>query len=232
MSRDRRQRLKEPLAPVETTQIKRVLGALQRVAVNTQPWLCAEISLAKGKESKGDGELLLECSKIVRKAKQLSHIPLKCYPSREPLAVVSWSDSAFACRQDGASQGGRLFATVDNKFLEGQWGPATLISWDSKKLPRKARSTPCAETQALAEAVGELDCIRAAVAELFYGKPDIHDWVATVKSIPGTAVVDCKPTYDACKKSESSNMGLTDKHMALECISLRDKIQLTDIDIR
>ena len=146
--------------------------------------------------------------------------------------VVGWSDSAFANRPDKSSQGARVIALVDESFTRGQWGPATLITWDSKKLPRKVRSTPYSETQALAESVGEIDYVRAAVAEIFNGYANIHDWAEAVRTVPGVAVVDCKPTYDACVKSESSGLGLVDRHMALECISLRGKLQNTDIQLR
>ncbi len=64
VSKERRQRLSDKLTECELGQVRAVLGALQWLGVNTQPWLCSEISLAKGRETIGDGQLLLDDNKL------------------------------------------------------------------------------------------------------------------------------------------------------------------------
>ena len=119
-----------------------------------------------------------------------------------------------------------MICAVNAEFLDEEFSPVTIISWESKKLPRVARSTPSAETQALSEMVGELDYVRLAMYEFEYGPVhDPHQAFQRLREIEAVAVVDCKPTYAAMVMSESSALGLTDKHMAIEAIACRQDIQ-------
>ena len=54
---------------------------------------------------------------------------------------------------------------------------------------------------------------------------DPHQAFQLLREIEAVAVVDRKPTYDAMVMSESSALGLTDKHMAIEAIACRQDIQ-------
>ena len=68
-----------------------------------------------------------------------------------------WHDAAWACRPDGKSQGGWLVAATEfSKAMKGEPVPFSVIGYGSDKLPRVARSSLSAETQAATEAEGEL----------------------------------------------------------------------------
>lgn len=58
-----------------------------------------------------------------------------------------------------SSQGGYLCFMTDAEFIHGQEGPATLVSWNSVKLNRVARSSLAAEIQAATAAQEESEIV-------------------------------------------------------------------------
>ena len=80
-------------------------------------------------------------NKVLRRAKGteycLTYLPLG---NASNWRIVSFSDASWGNLPDGGSQGGHLI------FLVGECGVANLISWQSHRLKRVARSTIAAET--------------------------------------------------------------------------------------
>ena len=179
----------------------------------------------KGRETKADGQLLLDTNKLLRRTHQRAHVPL-VFHAHTSATLAGFADAGWANRADGSSQGGRCICAVNAEFLDDEFIPVSFISWESKKLPRVARSTPSAETQALSEMVGELDYVRLAMCEFETGPVhDPHQAFQLLREIEAVAVVDCKPTYDAMVMSESSALGLTDMDMAIEAIACRQDVR-------
>ena len=116
LSQARRLRFSEALTKEELTEIRGVLGALQWLGVNTMPWMCSEESLLKGKESKGDGNLLLEVNKLVRQADRRAHAPLTLF-CHATAALEGFGGSAWANQPDGSSQADRIVVAVDEGFI-------------------------------------------------------------------------------------------------------------------
>ena len=70
-------------------------------------------------------------------------------------------DAAFGVRRDSSSQGGHLIMLVPQETFDGVEMPYHLIDWKSSKLPRIARSSLGAESQAAGQSVDAVEfCCR------------------------------------------------------------------------
>ena len=85
----------------------------------------------------------------------------------EQLAVVVWSDAAWANRPDLSSTLGFFAGITTAKILEGGRHGVTPIHHKTSKAKRKARSSLSAEVQALADAEQELLFTRLQLAVFF-----------------------------------------------------------------
>lgn len=88
---------------------------------------------------------LKKANKLLRLALRVAARPLR---RRKSPVVVIHSDAAWGCRRDGSSQGGYLCFMTDAEFAKGAEGPASLVSWNTGKFNRLARSSLAAEIQA------------------------------------------------------------------------------------
>ena len=143
-------------------------------------------------EAEGSNDhVLLEINEAVRRGHDRAHVHLTFF-SHSSAAAAGLADSAWANRPDGSSQGGRTVAAVNTELPDEVFANVSLISWESKKLPRKACSAPCAETQAMSELVGEVDYVRSARRE-FTHEPteDLKDHAAMILGTPGCVVTNC-----------------------------------------
>eukprot|EP00959_Pyramimonas_sp_CCMP1952_P170900 3571216-Pyramimonas_sp.AAC.1 len=130
-------------------------------------------------------------------------------PAIEHIAVVGWSDAAWAARITGESRGGEMIALAPLSFLSGSTETVAPISWRSCKLPRVARSSASAEVQMMTETLDEISYVRLLIYELECGQVDCAN--EQISSCPGVLVTDGKSGYDAIEKSESAGLGLRDK---------------------
>jgi hypothetical protein len=162
-------------------------------------------------------ETLQSANKILRKLRQG---PTKLYNRRiegKP-HLVAWSDASWANRRDGKSTGGFLIGVCSEEVLKGTRAHVSIVSWGTNKLKRVARSSMSAELQALAIAEDELHLCRMTWAE-FNGEPiDLNKVNETVKSVPGTVVIDAKSIYDSLT-SMNQSLQLTEKRSALELLA-------------
>lgn len=81
---------------------------------------------------------------------------------------------------------------TDAEFIHGAERPASLVSWNSGKLNRVARSSLAAEIQAASDAQEDLEFVRLVMADLLFGPVDLTDAADAVCAIPGVLVLDCK----------------------------------------
>ena len=135
------------------------------------------------------------------------------------LRWITFSDSSWANRRDGSSQGGAIHLLADNAILEGQNSWASIIDWRSWKLKRITKSSLAGEVQAFSEAQDRQEWLRAFWLEIFSFKglnlKHIDDEL--IKDTPSTLITDCKSLFDALAKVESSGFQLTEQRSALEC---------------
>ena len=108
------------------------------------------------------------------------------------------------------------------------------MDWKSWKVKRKVRSSLAAESQALADAVDNLNYMRLFFAECIVDYTlDLRQADRVLSTLPKAHVItDCKSLYDALEKSESAGLGLQEKRTAIEVTATRDAMRETGITTR
>lgn len=229
-------RKKEPMSEAtegEKKQMRATLGALSWRATQTCPWLAASVSVLQGKQNAPRVEDLLETNKLVRMQRQFCENRLKFSSRiREPI-LVTYSDASWGCRADGSSQGGQLTAIADRKFLDGQRSEFSLVSWQSRKLARVARSSTSAEVQMASNATDNHEFVKQTVLEWFNkDKIETHQIDHAMRQIPSVLILDCKNLYDSMCSIQSSVLQLEERRTAIEVLSIRERTLEAGIQVR
>lgn len=105
---------------------------------------------------------------------------------------------------------------------EGREHHFNLVSWCCKRLPRVARSSEAAESQALAECQDEMDWCRLVWAELQGYPLDLKRPGEAIAKVPGALVTDATTLHDAVNARESAGLGVRDKRAAIEALRIRE----------
>ena len=145
--------------------------------------------------------------------------------------MVCWSDASWANRPDGTSAGGYLIGLCDRKILDGAKTHVTMVSWNSNKLRRVARSSLAAEVQAMSNAEDELHLVRGAWAEFNGSDFQLEDPDETIKQVPGTIIIDAKSIYDTLV-SQNQPLQLQEKRTALELLAYLKNTELNNTSTR
>ena len=66
--------------------------------------ISGDLSIQQGKIANGSGHQMMELNKLLSKAKTAAQVPLRVHAHQSPV-FVTWTDSAWAVRADGKSQG-------------------------------------------------------------------------------------------------------------------------------
>jgi hypothetical protein len=183
---------------------------------------------------------LREANKNLRFAKANKATTLT-FPSLRNYGVKTWddvgllalSDAAWGTRPDGSSQGGYLILLVPTIAFQDQMTSYAILDWRSMKLPRVARSSLSAETQAAATAADSLEMVKTFMALMRHPRtsgPKLLE-PALRQTIPSALVVDAKSLYDAYHK-ESTIQASTCKRTAIEMLVLKQTLQLTSTVLR
>ena len=135
-----------------------------------------------------------------------------------PVHLVAWSDASCASRKDGSSTGGYMIGITGQEILDGKRGHVTVVSWNTNKLRRVARSSMAAEMQALANAEDELHLCRLAWLEFNGIAVDLNQVDEALQDIPGTVIIDAKAIYDVLI-SDNQPIQLAEKRTALELLA-------------
>ena len=122
----------------------------------------------------------------------------------------------------------------DADLFEGKEADISIMDWKSWKLKRKVRSSLAAESQALADAVDNLNYMRLFFAECIVAEPiDLRKADQVLSLLPKAHVItDCKSLYDALENSESAGLGLAEKRTAIEVTATRETMIETGITTR
>ena len=224
-------RAADPTPPVtegERGQLRTVIGALQRAATQTSPHIQTYTSMIAGEISCATVKTLQDANRALRFSKANNDVGLEYsrLGSIHDLSIATFSDAAFACRHDNSSQGGHMVALVHKAMLEeGAPGKYHVLDGRSFKLPRVARSTLAAESQA---ALGAADShlfastfLRAIVQPHHsFDEPSVFPWLD-----PGALIVDAKALFDVFHRDELQATSGSDKRTYLECLTIKDKLK-------
>ena len=112
-----------------------------------------------------------------------------------------------------------------NALTEGQQVPVSLVSWNSRKIRRKVRSSLGAETQAFSTAMEHSDLLRVFWGELSGGLTNIDDYEEYLRQTDAMAVNDCKSLADALNNRGSAVSKTSEnKRLAIELSMIRQRL--------
>ena len=87
------------------------------VSTQTVPLISAELGLLQSRVAQPDVQLVVDANKLLRRLQSEPNVDLVFRKLREPVGIVTWSDSALANRPDQSSTGGALTAVVEQDFV-------------------------------------------------------------------------------------------------------------------
>ena len=218
----------------ERSSLRALIGALQWPAGQSSPHLQAAISQLAGQVSNATVATLREASKILRYAKSNSDVCLHFTNIGSPsdLTFLTYCDAAFASRPDNTSQGGYLVLLVHHTVTDGQEGSYNLVDWRSWKLPRVARSSLSAESQAASEAADAMLYCSTFWQLLWTPLMPLDDFSICRPDHPTALVTDAKGLYDLLVKQELQPSSGADKRTAIEVLVAQDKLLCTGAKVK
>ena len=233
ISRERREQGQEAVNEAERKLLRATLGALSWRATQSAPWLCASVSYLQGcfKEARVDD--LIQINKLVRLQRAYCQVPIRFSSQIEKPVLITYHDASYACRRDGSSQGGLITMLVDRKVLDGKRSAYSPIAWQSRKLPRVCRSSTSAEIQTGSHSMDSHEFTKQILAEWYNpAKIPVQEMDAALGQFPSLVVTDSKNLYDSVVRVETSGLQLEEKRLALEVLSIRERIQAIGVSFR
>ena len=232
------------LRPQEVGACRTTLGALQWLAIQTQPQLCArcnillteivvEGTLAHAREIQDMlGEVRRHCVKL-----RFFKIPTAKHWTE--LVVISMGDQAHTNRPRGDSTGGMVTMIAGPESLLGKVCPMTLVAWRTWKLQRKSISSNDAEVQSILEAEDQNFRVRLVWTELHGASRRSNPrenlvFVAEqqIMQVRGVLCTDSRGGYDAVEVNESPLLGLSNLRAALQAFQLRENLRRVRCELR
>ena len=219
----------------EITACRGALGALQWVAVQTQPLLCARCNLLLTELAHSPKiQLAQEIQEMIKEVRQSSTV-LKFFKLPKvkhwtEMVFVGLGDQAHLNRPKGGSTGGLLIFLSNSDLSIGLPAPMVLVSWRSWKLQRVAIGTNDAEVQSLVEAEDVLFRSRLLWVEINGGgtyniqKAVLEASELEVCQVTGLLVTDSKGGYDSIIVNESPLLGLSNTRAALQAWQLKEAL--------
>ena len=208
------------MTPKEISACRTSLGALQWLAVQTQPLICARCNLLitelAGSPVMRTAQEIQELVRELRKhSTQLKFFKLPHVKTWKDVCVVGLGDQAHNNRPRGGSTGGMLVFLAGPEIAMGKPNPMVLVAWKSWKLKRVAISSNDAEVQALVETEDAVYRTRLLWAELngagklSESRDLLTASVAEVRLVPGLLGTDSRGGYDSIIINESPLLGLS-----------------------
>ena len=177
-----------------------------------------------GDVSKGFASTVFEANKLLKFAKANADVGL----SIEPLGPMSdWRlvtacDASFCSRADGTSQGGYFVLLAPKGILETGEDVYHILGWRSFKLPRVARSSLAAESQAAGCAADATEFACRYFEHLLKPHLKLADLLHVKSTLQPTMVTDAKSVYDSYHKESMSSVG---KRSGLEIRVVKEQLQ-------
>ena len=220
-----------PATAQEISELRALLGGLQWLTTQSRPDVNIDVNLIQSRITTATVDTLLTANKILRKLRTNGTPKMYTRKIHGEVHVVCWSDASWANRPDGTSTGGYLIGLCDKKILDGDKTHVTMVSWNSNKLRRVARSSLAAEVQAMSNSEDELHLVRGAWAEFNGGEFNLEDPDETIRQVPGTIIIDAKSIYDTLV-SQNQPLQLQEKRTALELLAYLKNTELNNTSTR
>ena len=232
------------LSKQEIAACRAALGALQWLAVQSQPQLAARCNLlltelvttSRTQTAKEIQEMIGE---VRRQSFQLQFFKIPSVRHWSELIFVSMGDQAHNNRPKGDSTGGLLTMVAGPECKDGKVCKMVLISWRTWKLKRKAIGSNDAEVQAILEAEDQNFRVRLVWTELNGAgrgrdlRTDlVEDTEKQVCMLKGILCTDSRGGYDAVEINESPLLGLSNMRSALQAFKLRENLQRSNCELR
>ena len=199
-----------PLTKSEIAACRTALGALQWLAIQTQPQLCARCNLLLTEVvTNGTIETAREIQQMVSEVRADPHCLefFKLPGTRKwtDVVFVSMGDQSHANRPQGDSTGGLLTLAAGPDVSSGKVVLMNLLAWRSWKLKRKAIGSNDAEVQSILEAEDQNFRVRMLWSELHgagLDRPERRaDLVESAENqacmVAGILCTDSRGGYDA-----------------------------------
>ncbi|CAE7799282.1 GIP [Symbiodinium sp. CCMP2456] len=233
-----------PLLPREIGACRTALGALQWIAVQSQPQLCSRCNLlltevVSSGTLQSAREIQAMISEIRRESYKLEFFKLDGVKHWSDLVFISMGDQAHNNRGKGDSTGGLLTLVAGPESIDGQVCPMMLLAWRTWKLRRKALGSNDAEVQSVYEAEDQNFRVRLLWTEMHGAREPRQlreDLVQASEKqclqVKGILCTDSRGGYDALEKNESPLLGLSNMRAALQAFSLRDNLARVACELR
>ena len=223
------------------------LGALQRVAIQSQPQVCARCNLLlTDLVTNGTMETAREIQQVVAEVRQEPFcLHFQKFPKARhwsEVVFISMGDQAHANRPKGDSTGGLVTLIAGPESVSGSVCPMSLIGWRTWKLQRKAISSNDAEVQAILEAEDHNFRARLLWSELHgaggvdLDRPLRVNMISALENqianIKGILCTDSRGGYDAVEVNESPLLGLSNMRAALQAFQLRGNLRRAACELR
>ena len=192
--------------------------------MQSSPHLQASTSMLAGDVSKGLASTVFEANKLLKFAKTNSDVGL-CFSPLGDMAdwrLVTAFDASFCSRVDGTSQGGYFVLLAPKGILETREDVYHILDWRSFKLPRVARSSLAAESQAAGCAADATEFACRFFEHLIKPQLKLADLLKTTSILQPTMVTDAKSVYDSYHKESMSSV---DKRSGLEIRVVKEQLQ-------
>ena len=192
-------------------KIRGLLGKLQWLAVQSRPDLCFEVNSLLAMSSGWVRSDIIRLNKLVRRVQSsLASCALHFIDigPMEQWRLVVYADSSFNNLPNNGTQAGYLI------FLVGVGRRSVLLNWKSHKLRRIVRSTLCAETISMVNALEDALLCKNIFHEI------------SQLSVPIYAFSDNKSLVETVYSTKIQQ----DKRLMVEIASLRSLIENSDVE--
>ena len=214
------------LPPRLHSQYRGGVGQLQWLQMQGNPLVSFDTSLLQSKCAGPNGHDLLQMNKVMRTAKHYSKLTTKIVAVPKHFTWLLMADAAWANRPDGTSTAGHLILAVHSAVWTGQKVQASLLSWNSKKIKRKVRSSLGAETQGFPTGLEHADLVRVFWGELCGDLAELSEYEQYLRQTPALGVNDCKSLAYALNNSGSAASKTSDdKRLAIEISMVKQRLQ-------
>eukprot|EP00435_Cladocopium_sp_Y103_P047602 s1999_g14.t1 len=212
------------LSSSELTALRGLMGSLSWPAVQSSPHLQASTSMLAGDVSKGLASTVFEANKLLKFAKLNSDVGLVFSPlgDMQDWRLVTAFDASFCSRADGTSQGGYFVLLAPKRILETEEDVYHIIDWRSFKLPRVARSSLAAESQAAGCAANATEFACRYFEHLMRPTLKLADLLQVQSVLQPTMVTDAKSVYASYHKESMSSV---DRRSGLEIRVVKEQLQ-------
>ena len=139
-------------------------------------------------------------------------------------------DAAHANLEGGSSQQGHLILAVHAGITNCRV-PASVLSWQSKKIMRVVRSSLAAETCSMSTCQEHLDWIRTMWEQMTRSDFVLDNYEQFLTARPSILVTYCKSIYDTIHK-EGAAPASTDKRLVIELAIVKAKAVSCETDLR